>query len=438
MSLPVPSFFQSIGVKLFVIVFLSIVLMVPLVVVWALVAERAARRDEVVREVGEVWGGRQSAGAIALTIPFETVSTTGTTTTRVTRRAIVLPETLRIDADLAPEIRHRSIFAVNLYRATLRVSGTFRMPDISRLGATPDVVLWPQAVLDIGVTDLRGVVSAGPVTWGAASATLEPAAGDGPFGSGLRALAPAPPVGVVPFTFEMVVAGTEDLKFLPSGANTNVTLASPWPSPGFSGGLLPLTRDVRNDGFNAEWRSNYLSRPFPQAWLDGAIDRSDLAAKTADTTFGVTLVTTVDHYQQVERAAKYGGLFIVLTFGVFFVWEVVERLRLHPVQYLLVGMALVVFYLLLLSLAEQVGFAPAYAIAATATVLLVGGYASTMLGAGRRGAAVGAWVSVLYGVLFVLLRLEDLALLVGAFVVFLSLAAVMYLTRRVDWYGIRS
>jgi inner membrane protein len=437
MSLPIPSFFQSLGLKLFIIVILSVVLMVPLVIVWGLVVERAQRRDTVADEIGAVWGREQSAGAIALTVPFETLSTAANATTRVPRRAIVLPETLTIEAQLAPEVRYRSIFAVNLYRATLRVSGTFRMPDIARLGATPDVVFWPQAVLDVGIRDLRGVVSASAVSWGATSVGLEPSAEDGPFGPGLRALAPAPPIGTIPFSFEIVLAGTEALMFLPSGANTNVTLASTWPSPGFSGGLLPLTRDVRTDGFTAEWRSNYLSRPFPQAWLDGTMERSALSTKTTDASFGVTLVTTVDHYQQVERAAKYGGLFIVLTFGVFFVWEVVERLRVHPVQYLLVGLALIVFYLLLLSLSEQITFGLAYTIAAAATVLLVGSYAATMLGAGRRGLAVGVWVSVLYGVLFVLLRLEDLALLVGAVVVFLSLAAVMYATRRVDWYGAR-
>lgn len=438
MPLPGASFVtQSITLKLVVIIILTGMLIVPIGMVWALVAERAARRDDVVREVGAVWGSRQTVGGIALSVPFETVADVNGVAVRTTRHVVVLPQTLNVDATMAPEVRRRSIFAVNLYRTTLRITGTFVAPDFAKLGVMPDVVQRQQSVIDVGVSDLRGAVSVTPVSWAGASIALEPSAGDGPFGGGLRAVAPMPSSGDVAFSLEMVIAGSERLMFLPSGADTHVTLQSSWNSPGFTGGLLPLTHEIRPDGFRAEWRSNYLSRPFPQTWLSGTVERGALETKTESAAFGVNLVTTVDHYQQTERAVKYGVLFIVLTFAVFFVWEVVESLRVHPVQYLLVGLALVVFYLLLLSLSEQIRFAGAYAVASAATVLLVSAYAARILGAGRRGIAVGGWVSVLYAVLFVLLSLEDLALLVGSVVVFFALAAVMYLTRGVDWYGVR-
>lgn len=436
MPLPgIPAVTQSNTFKVFVIAILTCMLVVPLGMVWALVAERANRRDQVVREVGGLWGGRQTVGAIALTIPFDVVTEVNGVRTRSSRRVVVLPQALTIDADLAPEIRHRGLFAINLYRTTLRVRGSFVMPDMTRLTVTPDRVLWEQAVLDVGISDLRGTVSATPVSWAGTTVALEPAAGDGPFGAGLQGRAPVASGAPLPFQFELVVAGSEALMFLPSGADTSVTLRSTWASPGFTGGLLPLTHEIGPDGFTAEWRSNYLSRPFPQTWLDGAMDGNSRDAKIREAAFGASLVTTVDHYQQTERALKYGVLFIALTFAVFFVWEVVQRLRLHPVQYALVGLALVVFYLLLLSLTERVSFALGYGIASAATVLLVGAYASRVLGTGGRGIAFSAWISVLYGVLFVLLRLEDLALLLGSLVVFLALAAVMYLTRNVDWYG---
>lgn len=437
MTSPVSSVMQSVTAKLVVIVFLTCLLVVPLGMVWALVAERAERRDDVVAEVGAIWGRQQTVGSVALSVPFDTVSVAGGVATRTSRRAVVLPSTLTIEADLVPEVRRRSIFSVNLYRTSLRVSGTFAIPDIARLGVTPETVRWQQATFDAGVTDLRGMVSVTPLDWGGEPIALEPSAGDGPLGPGLRAITPVRAGAVVPFRLEMVVAGSDRLMFMPSGADTHVTLRSSWTSPGFTGSLLPLAHEIGPDGFQAEWRSNHLARPLPQAWIDTSVDPRTIQDKAASSAFGLNLVTTIDHYRQTERAVKYGVLFIALTFAVFLVWDLVERLRLHPVQYLLVGLALIVFYLLLLSLSEQLRFAAAYGTAAAATVALVAGYASRVLAAGRRGLAMAGWLGLLYGLLYVLLSLEDLALLVGSIVVFLALAAVMYFTRGVDWYGTR-
>jgi inner membrane protein len=332
-------------------------------------------------------------------------------------------------------VRRRSIFEVNLYRATVVASGTFDPPDPAAFGVDPGSVFWDGATLLAGVSDLRGVVSIASASWGSASLEFEPAADASPFSSALRARSPMASSAPVPFRFEVTVAGSGGLMFLPSGANTAVTLDAPWRTPGFVGAQLPASHDVTETSFHAEWASNFIARPFPRAWVSGAAAASAVADKFAASSFGVDLVTGIDHYQQTERAVKSGFLFIALTFGLFFVWEVVAGLRLHPVQYLLVGLALVVFYLLLLSLAEQVRFAAAYGVASAATVLLIAGYARRILGGLRAGGIIGLALGTLYGLLFVLLSLEDLALLVGAVAVFVALAAAMYLTRGIDWYG---
>jgi inner membrane protein len=435
------NFMQSVTVKLVVIAVLTAMLFVPLMMIWALTGERAARRDEVIREVSAVWGGRQTVGGFALAIPWETVSESQagpTQTTRTPGRVIVLPSRLEVDVRLAPEVRRRSIFSVNLYRATIVATGTFTPPDFSRLGVQPTQVFWDQAALNVGVSDLRGVTAVTSASWGQQAVGLEPAGDASPFTSALRAVTPMSSTAEVPFRIEMTVAGAGGLMFLPSGARTAVTLNSPWSDPGFTGALLPATHQITAEGFQAEWTSNFLSRPFPQAWTEGSVTTASVGEKFLASAFGVDLVTTVDHYQQTERAVKYGFLFIVLTFALFLVWEVIERLRLHPVQYLLVGLSLVVFYLLLLSLSEQVRFAVAYGVASVATVGLVSGYALRILGGPRPASAIAASMSTLYALLFVLLSLEDLALLVGSVAGFLVLAGVMYLTRNIDWYGTRT
>jgi inner membrane protein len=428
---------QSMTVKLVVIAGLSAMLFVPLMMIWALTGERAGRRDDVTREVSAVWGARQTVGGLAMAIPYETVSDPGLGQAgpiRTSGRVVILPATLELDVQLAPEVRRRSIFSVNLYRATIVVSGTFTAPDFARLGARPTQVFWDQAALSVGLSDLRGVVAVASASWGGQAIALEPAGDASPFVSALRAVAPMSSSTPVPFRIEMTVAGSGGLLFLPSGANTVVSLRSQWPDPGFTGALLPTSHEIAADGFRAEWTSNFLSRPFPQAWLEGSTTAASVGDKFMASAFGADLVTTVDHYQQTERAVKYGFLFVVLTFALFLVWEVIEGLRLHPVQYLLVGLALVVFYLLLLSLAEQVRFAVAYGVASVATVGLVSGYARRILGGRRPAGVIAASLGTLYALLFVLLSLEDLALLVGSVAGFLVLAGVMYLTRGVDWY----
>ena len=240
----------------------------------------------------------------------------------------------------------------------------------------------------------------------------------------------------IPFGLDLDVNGSRDLRVLPAGAETTVRLTSTWPHPSFVGSA-PETRSVSASGFTADWRVPYFGRGYPPRWLSGEIDREKLAARVDASAFGVSLLQPVDVYQQAERAVKYASLFIVLTFVVFFLWEIVRGGLLHPIHYLFVGFAICVFYLLLLSISEHMRFGAAYATAAGATTLLIALYSAHVLGGRKEGILMGCGLTTLYGFLYLLLRLEEYALLAGSIGLFLMLALLMLATRRVNWYDVR-
>ena len=436
-----PSPGPSAVLKVVAIGALGMCLIVPLALVWILVAERSARRDAVVTETVSSVGTAQTVGGVVLDLPYDALERqpNGAVLT-VTRHAYAHPEQLTIEANATPEFRHRSLYSVIVYRTTVKLRGTLAPPDLARLNAQATAVHWDRASTTVEVSDLRGTLAVSPLTFGDRRVDLEPMSESSPFATGIRGLTPLAPdtTSPIPFAVELTLAGSEALRFVPTGKATEVRLASPWPDPGFSGAFLPTSRETGAQGFQARWQVSYLARNFPHVWLDANVDRTTMRGQRQASSFGVTFVQSVDHYQQAERAVKYGLLFVMLTFTVFLLWELLRNLRLHPVQYLLIGAALVVFYLLLLSLAEHMRFALAYGVAAAATIVLVAGYSASVLSAGLRGAVgIGGWLTALYGVLFVLLQLEDVALLIGSVFVFLMLALVMFLTRRIDWSGAR-
>jgi inner membrane protein len=434
-----PSTGGSAVLKVVAIGVLGTCLIVPLALVWILVAERAARKDAAVTETVSSIGRAQTVGGVVLDLPYEALErqANGTVVT-VTRHAYIHPEQLTIEGTATPEIRHRGIYKVIVYRTAVKLRGTIAPPDVARLNAGATTVHWDRAATTVEISDLRGTLAVSPLTFGDRQVALEPMSESSPFAAGIRGLTPLAPdtTAAIPFSVDLTLAGSEALRFVPAGKSTDVRLASPWPDPGFSGAFLPTSREAGAQGFQARWQVSYLARNFPHAWLDANVDRMTMRNQRQASSFGVTFVQSVDHYQQTERAVKYGLLFVLLTFTVFLLWELLRNLRLHPIQYLLIGAALVVFYLLLLSLAEHMRFALAYGIAAGATIALVAGYSASVLSAGIRGAiGIGGWLTALYGVLYVLLQLEDVALLIGSIFVFVMLALVMFLTRRIDWSG---
>ncbi|HKI02174.1 MAG TPA: cell envelope integrity protein CreD [Thermoanaerobaculia bacterium] len=432
---------DSAMVKMLAIGGLIVVLLIPLSMLKSLVNERQSRSGQVAQEVAATWGSSQVLAGPVLTVPYvQHVKNEKGELVAVTSFARFLPQTLDVEGNVATERRSRGIFEAAVYHTDLRWKGLFARPDFDLWRIAPEDVLWDGAYFAVGVPDMRGITSGVELQWGSRTLQLAPGGGEMDlWASGLRALIPglaeSKPGEVYAFTFALGLNGSQSLSFLPFGKETRVALKSPWPSPSFTGTFLPVKRTVRGTGFEALWNVSWFGRSYPQQW------RAEEAAEVADeqaingSAFGVQLLVPVDAYQKTERSRKYGALFLLLTFLTFFLYEQFNPFSLHPVQYLLVGSALCLFYLLLLSISEHSPFGFAYLIAASATVLLIGGYSAAILRGAVRALLMTVVLGALYGYLYVLLQLEDYALLMGSVGLFVILALVMYLTRRIDWSG---
>ncbi len=438
---------------------LVLLLLIPLAMVHGLVSERQQRQLSVEQELASVWGGAQKIGGPVLTVPYSSLCDVQSTApngqmTHVLenceKQAHFLPETLSIEGRVVPEVRSRGIFDVVVYRTELKISGTFAPPNFDELardatagaGGPVGEPHRERASLGMGIPDLRGIRGRVDLDWHGRKVAFSPGAADpNLWATGLRAplavvagdLTKAPDGGRIPFAFTINLAGSSRLDVLPFGRQTHVRLASSWGSPGFTGAFLPETRQVGKDGFNATWNVSYYGRSYPQLW--SSEQTPELSSAINGSAFGVDFVQPVDVYQQTERSVKYGALFLVLTFVTFFLFELFQPIRVHPVQYLMVGSALCLFYVLLLSVAEQLSFAIAYLIAGGATVALLGAYAGAVLKSAARATVFAGVLAMLYAYLYVLLQAEDYALLLGSVGLFLILALVMLITRKVDWYG---
>jgi inner membrane protein len=415
---------------------------VPLTMTCGLVSERASRRDAVAQEIERDWGGFQTVSGPVLSVPYRySWSDAPGMPQSETRFYHFLPETLEIDATLEPAARRRSLFTVIVYTARLKIRGRFAAPRPSDFKAPADAVRWSEATVSVGISDPHGIARAVDVTWNGTPQRFVPGApARGLFTSGMQAQAgglDAERTEPIPFELDLEIKGTREFRVLPAGSETTMRVTSAWPHPSFVG-TTPDPPQVDANGFAATWRVPYFGRGFPPRWSSAdqqIVERiPDQAAAAA---FGVALIQPVDVYVQSDRAVKYAALFIVLTFVIAFAWEVTGGSLVHPIQYLFVGFTMCVFYLLLLSLGEHIGFDRAYVSAATATIGLLAWYWSWVLGGRRQGAVMGGALTMLYGYLYLLLRLEDYALLAGSVGLFVMLALLMFVTRRVNWYELK-
>ena len=434
------------GTKILTRLFIMLLILFPLWVAATLVnsviSEREGIRDAAEREISEKWGNDQVLAGPVLVLPWtqrervEFSDGKGVTHSRIdlhARSATFLPDDFQADGSLKPELRKRGIFETVLYVADLKLTGRFKSPDLGSLGINPADVQWDKALLSVGISDPRGIRDAVELKWAGQSLAFKPGAGEGsPFPQGFHVQGlPVPKGGKgADFSFDLGLNGSRTLRLVPVGRGNAVKLRSTWADPSFTGEYLPLERKVSDKGFDAEWKVLELARTFPQAWRDNSVSGEALD----NASFGVGLVKPVSTYQQSARATKYAVLFLLLTFAFFFLFEVMGHLKVHPVQYLLVGAALVVFYLLLLSVSEHIGFNASYAVSTAATLGILWGYVSAILRQRARARLLIAALAGLYAYLFVILRLNDYALLMGSLGIFAALAALMYFTRNIDWY----
>jgi inner membrane protein len=433
---------DSMMLKLVIVGFLMLILLIPLGMISSLVSERSTRERTVVNEIAGTWGRAQVVGPVALGVPYRVqVTDAAGRVSFCDRFARFLPEDLHIDGRILPDVRRRSIFDVVVYTAQVKITGYFQRPNVASLRINESTVLWDDVKMTMGVTDRKGINPGVALTWRGERRELSPSIQSvGVFQPGLEvsagSLRETDPKMKLPFEIVVDLKGTETFSVQPAGNTTTVHLTSTWPDPSFMGAFLPDSRQVGEGGFDATWRLTSLSRGYPQAWRDEEMP-TELNGPATGSAFGVSLITPVDMYQQTERTLKYGALFILLTFTTFLLVELLQSVRVHPIQYVMVGAALCLFYLLLLSLSEHVRFGLAYSCGAAATIGVITMYTMHVLGGARQGLLTGTGLTGLYAFLYVLLQLEDYALLAGSIALFLILAFVMFVTRRINWYELR-
>lgn len=434
-------------------IFLVIVLLlIPLVRIGGLIRERQAARDAVVEDIARSAAGPQTLTGPLLVVPYtRTVQETQldaarvpvTVTREVSGELRLLPALVDLDGRLATEERQRGIYRARVFDATARLTGRFDVPPHFGIAAG-DLPSYEfgQPRLVVGISDIRGIGNALSLQANGTRIAFVPGTGLRMLGAGVQAPLQLADAGVqqpLQFQIDLSLLGTSDFQFTPVGRETHVMLTSDWPHPSFVGQFLPRERQITGNGFSAEWRTSFFATNLEEALMRcpaQAQPDADDCADFAGRHFGVSFVDPVDQYLKSDRAVKYGFLFILLTFAGFFLLEVLRRFSVHPVQYGLVGLALALFFLLLLSFSEHIGFAAAYAVSALACVGLITYYVTHVLGSRSHGAGFGTALAALYALLYAILGSEDYALLTGSLLVFALLALVMVLTRRVNWSGV--
>ena len=427
--------------KLVAVGVLGLALWIPTSIIGLLVNERADRRDEVVGEVSATWGQAQTVEGPVLSVP---VYKWGEDANRRPVKRVIwvhqLPETLEVRGSLEPEVRYRAIYEVVLYRGDLSLRGSFPPLDPSRWGVRSEDVQWDRAVVTFGISDPKGLREVPSLVLSGETLQLEPGAGRGPFPDGLGAevrLVPPADEGAtaIPFEIDVELAGSESLQFLPMARETEVLLNAPWPDPSFDGAFLPETRIVTESGFDATWRVLSLHREVPQHWMSEDDLEDCYGGYLRGASFGVRLLFPVDAYQRTMRTVKYSVLFSLLTLLGFFAVEVGGKSSIHPVQYMVIGFALCIFYTLLLSLSELIGFNPAYGVSSVVIIVMISTYIHAIVRSQKLTALCAGVLAAVYGSLFVMLQLEELALLMGTVLLLVLCAVVMLLTHRLNRNG---
>lgn len=447
--------------KVFALALLAAVLGLAVMLVRGVIADRGNYRNEALNSVGHSLAGPQSVAAGILAVPYveswDEVEAAGSSKERLTRKSqsgvhYVLPETLDVSGQLAPDIRKRGVFRVNGYTFAGKLKGFVRMPQpeaVPRSHEGSDLSFGvPRLVLTVG--NARGIRTIRMSAAGQAL-TVEPGSGISAFPTGVSASLPSEtaPGSTIAFEAFVELTGAQRLDILPLGMESRASISSEWPHPSFVGDFLPAERTIRASGFDAAWRTSAVASNARSQWLArvasgnangvaGAAPYDDSVIAAARSlagveSFAVALIDPVDAYVMSDRATKYAMLTICLTLALFAVYELVKGLRVHPMQYLLVGFAMVVFFLLLIALSEHIGFDAAYAVASVACVGLISYYVSAVLGSAWRAAGFAGLLGGLYGALYGILCSEQNALLLGALLLFAVLAGVMSLSRKADW-----
>jgi inner membrane protein len=410
---------------------IALLLLIPAYFVQDLIQEREARQKEAYTEVSTKWADRQNISGPVLVIPYTAASTDASgKPIMIKSLAYFLPDQLTITSRVTPIKKYRGIYQVMLYSAVIDLAGNFSALPFEKLKLSPTDMVWNEAYLCMGVNDAKGLKDELKMNWNDSILSLTPSnVNNAVFKDCFIS-----PVSIDPnkaatnikFSGQINVNGSGQLQFTPVGKQTIVQMQSTWPDPSFTGNQLPDSSTISKLGFDAKWKSLFHTRSFPQAWKGDNYNLSRAA-------FGTDLFIPVNGYQKTMRSVKYAILCILLTFTAFFLIETNNKRSVHPIQYALIGFALILFYTLLLSFSEYIGFNGAYAMATLATVSLITWFVKGLLASMRLSMLLAFVLVLLYSYVFTILQLQDYALLLGSVGLFLTLAVVMYYSRKVQW-----
>ncbi|MDC8004444.1 cell envelope integrity protein CreD [Aureisphaera galaxeae] len=432
---------NSITARMLIVGFLLLVLLIPLEFVKSLITERAFRQQEVVQEINNKWGNEVVFSGPILKVPYKTYNEEKVyiqktksfeiKTEEILNYAYIFPDELKIDsqANIAEKPLQRSIYESVVFTADLNISGNFPKIDLSEQDVKPADIIWDKISVLIKTSNLKGIRNTLALTLGTETLAMNPKYSQDYLNMVESDISKAYSLDSnesVPFQLNLKVNGSEALKFIPVGKETNVKMTSKWHSPSFDGNYLPETRDVGQDGFDASWTVLQINRQFQQQFFNSLPDLMEFA-------FGAKLIVPVDEYQKSERTAKYGFMVIGLTLLVFLLIQLVSKIYIHPFQYIMIGLALVMFYTLLISISEHSSFLKAYGISALSVLALVTLYSRAILKGFKFPLLIGGSLAALYGFIYVIIQLENYALLVGSIGLFVILAIIMFASRKIDW-----
>lgn len=433
----------SITARMIIVGILIMVLLIPLTYVNILIEERAFRQQDVVREINNKWGNDVIIYGPVLKLPYKTYSETSTfnektkayikeTKTHI-NYAYIFPETLETDADVKSKSLYLGNFESAVFTSKMKLNGRFDAIDLSSKDIKDDDIMWNKATMLFRTTNLKGIKTEMAIDLSGDSYSFETNFYDNKSKHHLDELETNfinEELLKSEFEYSMNVTydGSEQIKLIPVGKTTIMTMESNWADPGFIGNYSPNdeTRSITKDGFKADWKVLSINRPFSQIYLNKPPNLSQFG-------FGTKFVVLVDEYQKSERSAKYGFLVIGLTFLLFFLIQTLSKINIHPFQYLMIGLALVMFYTLLVSISEHSNFLKAYLIAGTSVVVLITLYSKSILKNIKFPLFIGLSLTALYAFIYVIIQLENYALLVGSVGLFVILAIVMFVSRKIDW-----
>lgn len=415
-----------ITIKAALIAALTLLMLIPIGMVKLLINERENVKLSVKKDVDSKWGGQQELTGPILVLPYKKDATN-------IDYAYFLPIEFNIDGDVKAKEQSDGMYRIPCYQSSMQVSGRFTSPEYEKLGLKPEQIEWNDAFVLIGISDLQGIKNQIAFNWDGktqqiSSTILQP---NTFVKAGLTIKIPVDPVStgkIYDFNFALTLNGSDSIVFTPIGKKTHIHLQTAWKNATPVGNFLPTEQKQTDSGFSVNWDVLGYNRSFPQLWLgnDPGLQKSNI---------GINLQNPIDQYRQTMRAVKYAVMLITLTFVVFFLVELLSKnRRIHPIQYLLVSFALVLFYCLLLSISEYLSFGIAYLISSIAIITLITVYSHTIFKNVKQTVTMGIFISVLYLYLYVILRAESTSLLLGSIGLFIALASIMFVTRKIDWY----